>query len=325
MTTACSRFRPPRFLPALVILALAVSIAGNAAVAGEPAPTVDISVMSFNIRYGAANDGENAWDRRRELVASTINEFAPDLLGTQECLLFQKEFLAERLPGYQVVGAGRDDGADGGEMCAVFFRDDRFELLDAGHFWLSDTPDQVGSVGWDAALTRMATWVKLRVCDVPDHVFYFFNTHFDHVGEEARLASARLVRAMAVERIGAGLPVIIAGDFNSPATLDGDSPHRALTGAGQPRLLDTYEVVHESPHATPPATLPATPPEPTGTFNGFTGETERGRIDWIIVSRHFVSLAAAIDRSSHDGRYPSDHFPVTANLRLTPTRCTVGR
>ncbi len=121
-----------------------------------------IRVMSFNIRYGTAADGENHWDRRKEFLAETIAAFDPDLLGTQETLAFQRDYLAERLKGYTAYGAGRDDGRERGEMAAVFFRAGRFEKLDGGHFWLSEKPDVAGSKSWDAALTRIVTWLKLR-------------------------------------------------------------------------------------------------------------------------------------------------------------------
>lgn len=122
----------------------------------------EVRVMSYNIRYGTAQDGDNHWDKRKEFLLETIKAFDPDLLGTQETLGFQRDYLAEKLPGYAVLGGGRDDGKEQGEMAALYFKRSRFEKLDGGHFWLSETPDQPGSKSWDSALTRMATWVKLR-------------------------------------------------------------------------------------------------------------------------------------------------------------------
>ncbi len=145
------------FLPAcLLLLALAVPAAA------APAAAPDLRVMSFNLRYATAPDGANAWEHRHDLLVDVIKAFGPDVLGTQECLLEQATFLQSALDGYAWVGVGRDDGDKAGEMCAVFYRSDRLEPVAQGHFWLSDTPDVVGSRGWDAALPRIATWVKLR-------------------------------------------------------------------------------------------------------------------------------------------------------------------
>ena len=121
--------------------------------------------MSFNIRYGTAQDGVNQWDKRQGWVVETIRAFAPDLLGTQETLGFQRDFLAMSLADYEGLGVGRDDGAEKGEMMALFYRRDRFEKLDGGHFWLSESPAEVGSKSWDSSLPRMVTWVKLRQRD----------------------------------------------------------------------------------------------------------------------------------------------------------------
>ena len=112
--------------------------------AAATATAADLDVMSFNIRYGLADDGEDSWPHRREHVVDTITAHDPDLLGTQECLAFQRDYLTDNLPGYTVVGVGRDDGAGAGEMCAAFYRTTRFELLDQGTFWLSETPEGSG-------------------------------------------------------------------------------------------------------------------------------------------------------------------------------------
>ncbi len=150
--------------------------------------------MSFNIRYGLANDGANSWEFRKERVAETIRVDGPDLLGTQEVQKFQLDFLLERLPGYAFAGVGREDGREKGEYCALFYREDRFENLGSGHFWLSATPEVPGSRSWDTSMSRMVTWVRLRDRRGGDRPFLFANTHFDHRGSQARLESARLVR-----------------------------------------------------------------------------------------------------------------------------------
>jgi endonuclease/exonuclease/phosphatase family metal-dependent hydrolase len=263
-----------------------------------------VRVMSYNIRYGTANDGENHWDKRKEFLVATVKAFNPDLLGTQETLGFQRDYLAEQLTGYEVLGVGRDDGQEKGEMTALYFKRDRFEKLDGGHFWLSETPDVPGSKNWDAALTRMVTWVKLRDRRQPKaKPLLFFNTHFDHRGEQARLESARLLRRR-VEEARQTCRVIVTGDFNAG---EASAPYQAFFAAEKDQrapLADTYRVLHPKREAN------------EGTFSGFKVTATTGpRIDWIGVSSEWKVVSAAIDRTEREGRTPSDHFAVTAILR----------
>lgn len=268
-----------------------------------------LRVMSFNIRYGAANDGDNHWRHRRDFVAETIRRFDPDLLGTQETLDFQKQFLQEQLPGYTAIGVGRDDGSDRGEMTAIFFRTGRFKLLDQGHFWLSTTPDVPGSKSWDTSLTRMASWVKLRDRRQPTAPpLLMINTHFDHRGAEARRESAKLIRRQAA-KIGAGCDVILTGDFNAAVN---SPPYQALFGdpennAAGPPFRDSYLATETAPESSGEAT-----------FNGFKGLVTQGaRIDWIAVSDRWSVKRADILRPIRNGRNPSDHEPVIATLTRT--------
>lgn len=263
--------------------------------------TQRIHVMSFNIRYGTANDGINRWDLRKEFLAETIRNFDPDLLGTQETLASQRDFIAETFPNFGVVAAGRDDGKEAGEMAALFYRKDRFEPLEQGHFWLSQTPDIVGSKGWDAALPRIATWVKLKDLQSTDsRPILFVNAHLDHKGSTARLESCRLIRSR-LDAIGKDARWIVTGDFNADPK---DDPYRALFDlSGVRKLADTFRVIH--PNAGPNE----------GTFSAFDATKTSGpRIDWIACSEEFQVRLARIDRTSRDGRTPSDHFPVTAVL-----------
>lgn len=265
----------------------------------------DVRVMSFNIRYGTANDGDNHWEKRKRFLIETIKAFDPDLLGTQETLGFQRNYLAENLQGYDVFGVGREDGREKGEMAALYFKRSRFQKIDGGHFWLSQTPDQPGSKSWDSALPRMVTWVKLH-----DHrrtdakPILFFNTHFDHRGVEARKESARLLRRRVAE-LGKSCSVIVTGDFN---TGEGSEPYRQLFGPDNGErspLGDTYRIAYPG-RATN-----------EGTFTGFKVDATSGsRIDWIGVSRDWKIIKATIDRTTREGRTPSDHFPVTAVLRF---------
>ena len=265
-------------------------------------PVDSVRVMSFNIRYGTARDGENAWPLRRDAVVDVIHSFAADLLGTQETLAFQRDELLEAFPGFAAVAAGRDDGREQGEMAALFYDRERFEPLDSGHLWLSETPHVSGSRGWDAALPRIATWVKLRDRTAPqDKPILFLNTHFDHVGHVARLESARLIRRSLGE-LGNDCRVVVTGDFN---TAEGSPPHAALfaTAGEGPPLIDTFRA------------FAPTPTEPEGTFSGFDPAAIAGpRIDWIGCSPNWQIVTAGIDRTVAAGRTPSDHWPVTAVL-----------
>lgn len=293
----------------LVPLLLGVALALPCPAADKGAP---VRVMSFNLRYATAPDGENHWDKRKDFLADTIKTFDPDLLGTQETLAIQRDFLAAKLSGYEAFAAGRDDGKEKGEMAALFFRTERYQKLDGGHFWLSASPDQPGSKGWDAALPRVATWVKLKDrLDAAAAPVFFLNTHFDHRGTEARLESARLIRKKVAE-FGAGCRVIVTGDFNAG---EASKPYEALLGplADKPSpLVDTFRVQHPTRGTD------------EGTFSAFKATETRGdRIDWIACSRDWDVRLAAIDRTEKAGRTPSDHFPVTAVLRPKEAKPTL--
>jgi endonuclease/exonuclease/phosphatase family metal-dependent hydrolase len=280
-----------------LLLGVVVSIAPSSVWGESPA----IKVVSFNIRFGTASDGENHWDKRKEFLAETIKQFDPDLLGTQETLGFQRDYLAEKLSGYQVIGVGRDDGKEKGEMMALYFRKDRFEKLESGHFWLSESPDEIGSKSWDSSLPRMATWVKLKDLKNPAaKPIFFINTHFDHRGPQARLESAKLIRKRTGE-LAAEWRVILTGDFNADAQSD---PYQALFGGEDSIIVDAYR--KKNPEKKPNE----------GTFSGFKpGEVKGARIDWIGCSPDFAVEDCQIDRTEKDGRTPSDHFPVWAILK----------
>jgi endonuclease/exonuclease/phosphatase family metal-dependent hydrolase len=259
----------------------------------------DIRVMTFNIRYGTANDGENHWDKRKDFLIETIKAFRPDLLGTQETLGFQRDYLAEHLPEYGVLGVGRDDGKEQGEMMALYYKKDRFTKLDEGHFWLSDSPQKAGTKSWDSSLPRMATWVKLkdRKNDSTPPIL-FLNTHFDHRGPQARLESAKLVREQ-LATLGEGCTIIVTGDFNSG---EGSPPYKALFAEADGRespVIDCYRKIH--PERA----------KDEGTATAFkASQTGGSRIDWIGCSRDWEVMDAKIDRTEREGRTPSDHFPV---------------
>ena len=289
---------------ATALLLFMVLVLQPPSVTADESAEADVRVMSFNIRYGTAKDGENHWNHRRDFVVDTINEFGPDLLGTQETLKFQRDYLAMHLSGYEVLGVGRDDGKDAGEMMALYYRRDRFEQLDSGHFWLSETPEVIGSKSWDSSLPRMVTWVKLQDRKSPAaSPVMFFNSHFDHQGAHARYQSSLLIRSRAVEAAKT-CRVIVTGDFNASAT---SNPYKAMfddDGNVASPVVDSYRIVHPESGAD------------EGTFSAFKAtETKGARIDWIGVSRGWAVIAAQINRTQRDGRTPSDHFPVTTILR----------
>ena len=264
-----------------------------------------VKVMSFNIRYGAANDGENSWKHRDYLVLETIQNYGPDLIGYQEALKFQVDFLKQNLKGYGFHGIGRDKGTEEGEYVPVMWKMDRFELVDSGHFWLSETPEIPGSVSWDSSLTRMLSWVVLRDKKAVGYQkeLVFANTHFDHRGNQARLESAKLIRQRA-EEIMNDIPIILTGDFNTTEDL---APYAALCKAegfnGKP-LVDAFRVIH--PEVS----------DNERSFGAWVGRRDGKRIDWILHTDDFVTLNAAINYTQDAGRYPSDHYPVEAIVRL---------
>jgi len=268
-----------------VIAALAACVALGAQAPG-------IRVMTFNIRYGTADDGPDAWPARREQLFALVRREAPDILGLQEALKFQLDELRAAAPGYGWVGAGRDDGREAGEYAAILFRMDRFALRASGNFWFSDTPEEPGSRSWGNNVVRMASWARLRDRGTGRTVTVY-NLHLDHESQVSRERSVALLLERFRAR-GNRDPVIVTGDFNAG---ERNPAVEAMRGA----FTDTYRALH------PADTL-------VGTFHGFRGGTDGDKIDYIWVSG-LETVEARIDRSSEGGRYPSDHFPVIAVVR----------
>ena len=276
-----------KFCLSLAIFGVLSTLTSRATAQSSP---MDLQVVSFNIRYGTAADGENHWNKRRAFLIETIKALNPDLLGTQETLGFQRDYLANELADYDHLGIGRDDGKEAGEMMALYYRRARFEKLDGGHFWLSETPEIVGSKSWDSSLPRMVTWVKLRDRIQPDlPSILFLNTHFDHRGPTARVESSKLLRRKIIE-LGKDSRVILTGDFNADQQ---SPPYEALFSSLDSKespVIDTYRATH--PERQPNE----------GTFSGFNAEQITGaRIDWIGVSRDWKIQTSEIDRTSRDG------------------------
>ena len=256
-----------------------------------------LSVMTFNMRYDNPEDGQNNWRFRRERIAGVIKAQEVDVLGTQELLSNQFNDLSGLLTGYQGVGVGRLDGAESGEYCAVFFRKDRFTLLDSGTFWLSETPEVVGSLGWDGACERIATWVVLR--DRDGRELFFIDTHLDHVGQVARDEGVSLLMKR-IETLSGGRPVILTGDFNSEP---GSSVVAHVQKDGV--LRDAKAIAAQR----------------SGTDWSFSDfgqipEAERPLLDYIFVSGDIEAVRYEVLPDIFDGGYVSDHAPVMAVVKI---------
>lgn len=250
-----------------------------------------VRAMSFNARVDQASDGDDAWTHRREAAASVVRLHDPDVVGCQELLAHQLADLRESLPAYEWVGEDRKAGDRPGEHVAIGYRPDRFTLRDHDTFWLSETPEVPGSVGWDGYHPRIATWARL-VDSVTETDLLHLNTHLDHQGERARRHGAVLLTER-LDTLASDSPVVVTGDMNCHP---GSPPYERLTdGLDDARGLSTHG--HHGP---------------TDTFHGFTGVPEE-RIDYVLVDGLTVRQHATLtDR--WDERYPSDHFPVLAEL-----------
>lgn len=258
-----------------------------------------LNVMTFNIRYNTPADSLNSWPLRKDFAASQIMFHEVGLLGVQEALLGQINDLKERLPGFESVGVARDDGKEKGEFSAIIYNTKRLQLIKSGNFWLSETPDIPGSKGWDAAYPRMVTWARFRDLNTKKE-FFFFNTHFDHMGKIARKESAKLLMAKVNEMVGT-MPTIITGDFNAKPE---DEPIKLLANAQDPLAFTDAKKISQTPHYGP-----------TGTFTGFQSkEVDEFPIDYIFLRNKVKVLKHATLSQTWQGRFSSDHFPVYARL-----------
>ncbi len=257
----------------------------------------EIRVMTFNIRCRTFMDGMNHWWFRRDHVAELVLRHDPDIIGMQEVRNSQARDLERMLPDYAWFGLPRGDGERRGERCSIFYRKDRFELIEHSTFWLSETPEVPGSKSWGSACKRVVTWGKFRD-KKSGRVLFHFNTHFDHVSIKARRMSARLI----VEKIGSiagDIPAVVTGDFN---TTDTSIPYQTMTSL----LLDS-RVISQTPTAGP-----------CGTSRGFGIDSQPGRrIDYIFVSKGMsIKDYAVLEDTYKNGRRPSDHMPVIADVTI---------
>ncbi len=255
-----------------------------------------LCVMTYNLRF-ASLQGANAWPERRPLMTECIEQVSPDIIGTQEGLYWQLKDLAAALPDYGWIGLGRDGGSKG-EFMAVFYRKSRLDPLAFDHFWLSDTPEVIGSATWGNFNRRMVTWIRFKD-KMSNGEFYLFNTHFDHQVQLAREKSAALIRQR-VEGLKTDLPVILTGDFNAGAS---NKAHLILTS--ESFFVDTWSTARERVG------------EGLGTFNGFKEVPKNNtRIDWILTRGNVEVEKEEIVTFNKNGKFPSDHCPLVAWLRL---------
>ena len=269
-----------------IVLTLLVCICIQFAFAQKNTPVV---IATYNIRYNNPGDSLNAWSHRKENVKALIRFHEFDIFGTQEGLIDQMNGISE-MEAYARTGHGRDDGKEAGEHSAIFYKKDRFKLIESGDFWLSETPEKPGK-GWDAkCCNRICSWGKFQDIQTKK-IFYFFSVHFDHQGIVARKESGKLM-VKKIQEIAKNAPVICVGDFNS-------TPETEQIQAMQTILNDSYKVTQDPPYG------------PVGTFNAFKFDAPmKHRIDYIFVSKGIKVLKYGVLTDAKDQRYPSDHQPV---------------
>ncbi len=247
-----------------------------------------VTVISYNIRYNNPQDGDNIWENRRAASVNMVNMERPDFLCVQEAYYVQLEYLLRSLPGYDYIGLGRDDGAHGGEHMAILYRKDRFEVVEHGDFWLSETPDTC-SRGWDAACHRIVTWGYFREKNTGKHL-YCFNTHLDHVGEVARRESVKLITGRLKEIVhDKKAPVFLTGDFNSDI---------------QNEIFDPLKKVMKQARKDAPVT------DNKGTFNGWGSAPNNIVIDHIFYKNAKPMVFKTLNEGKYGRALISDHYPV---------------
>ncbi len=300
-----------RVVVPVVLFTLTLNWPARAAAAGAPPQAkADLVVMSFNVRYAAANDGENSWDKRKDLACDVVRRQGPDLVGLQEALRSQIDDLRAALPEYGEIGVAREDGKTKGEYSAILYRKDRFDVDDSGTFWLSDTPEVPGSITWGNACTRVCTWARF-LPKSSGQPFYMFNTHLDHISQLSREKGIALIMSRVSSRKHVD-PIVLTGDFNSGENnavvryLKGERRLEVVNnGMSQDPVLlvETFRLLHKDA-------------SDVGTAHGFKGSRAGNKIDYIFVLPGTDVLRAEILHDNQDNRYPSDHFPITAAIRF---------
>lgn len=264
-------------LPFILLMMTTVTLSGQS-----------VRVMTYNLRFDNPGDGINQWSSRKEKVFNLLQKYQPDIVGTQEALQHQLTDITTHLSTYAYIGVGRDDGNTKGEYSAILYNQEKFEVLEHQTFWLSLTPEVAGSKSWDAAITRVATWAKFKDKKTGKK-FFILNTHFDHMGSEARLQSAALIKRR-LNALADNLPVIVTGDFNCEPI---EEPYLRMTAPADFTLKDAGDG------------------STTGTYCTFAvAGPPCKRIDYIFYSVKWKASAYLVI-TDHDGvNYPSDHLPV---------------
>lgn len=277
------------------LLAVACSGGQQAASMDEP-----IDVMSFNVRYDNPGDSLNNWRFRKDRVANAIRFYDAEIVGTQEVLHGQLLDLQQRLPEYGVVGVGREDGKEKGEYSALWYKKDRFEVIDSGNFWLSETPEVAGSKGWDGACERIAAWARLKD-KTTGKVILALNTHLDHVGEVARREGVALVLDRA-EALGEGARIVVTGDFNAGPESE---VIRQVTDTAQPKHLTDARTVSPIVYG------------PDWTFHDFGRwpQEKRERIDYVFLGEGWKVTRYGVLAELDNEAYLSDHNPVLVTIQ----------
>jgi len=271
-----------------------------------------LKVMTFNIRYGTANDGDNSWENRKDILFECLKKYSPDILGTQEGLNFQHEEIIAQFPTWKVFGVGRYFGIElpdrphesmSGESCKIYYDPLKLTLIKEGTFWHSDTPDVPGSMTWGNSLPRVVTWGIFQ-SKQSKKKFAVLNTHY-HWDEPYRKNTSQLILKKWKE-IARDLPAILIGDFNLAPSSES---HQLFCGniknenGSQGEFIDFWQELSK--------------PEPEfGTFNGFTVDKKGDRIDWILGTKEFQVDDIEIVTLNKSGKYPSDHFPVVTMLKF---------
>ena len=263
---------------------------------GQGSQKTIIRLLSFNVRQDVESDGGNRWENRRDKVVDVFRTWAPDIMGLQEPYRHQLDYILSAFPDYACIGVGRDDGREAGEFSPILFNKTRFAALEGGTFWLSETPDQAGSISWGCRHPRICTWARLSDRQTYQ-AFYVYNTHLDNESLEAREKGMALIVGEIRNRRAPQAPVILSGDFNAP-------PHEqmiiALCSKNSPAPIDAFASLS-----------PADPAR--GTYHGFTGKPLEARIDYIFVSPEWKVTDCRI-LAEPGPAYSSDHFPIAAVL-----------
>lgn len=257
-----------------------------------------LRVMTFNIRYDEPKDGVNAWPNRKQKVADVIRFHKADIVGVQEALLTQLRDLEKLRPDMAWCGVGRTDGKGSGEYSAILYKKSRLNLIKTETFWLNET-GEIGKKGWDAAFPRIVTWAKFKD-KISGKTFVHLNTHFDHVGEKARIESASLILKKAAE-IEAKGSFIVTGDFN---VTESSEAYKTITSGTPLKVVDTrYATVNGHFGGD-------------STWNGFK-QIEPGRtIDYIFVSDKIKVTEQGTLSDRWGDLWASDHLPVIAEIIL---------